>query len=209
MVFIFASCNKNNTPSENESSTNTSTTTTTTNSSDNSDETHKPNDDSGTTNSKVPDSALVGEWVCTETASPKLFYGEYYNANITKTDIELKTTYIFNANGTFSTSISIENISEVRKEYRSLIVEGARKNIEAQGKFLTTADVLKYEKIADATLDEICTVQKGNYKVDGGMITYKIDGKISYETFTLSGKTLTITGSSGQSVGYPITLTKV
>ena len=41
------------------------------------------------------------------------------------------------------------------------------------------------------------------------MIVYKVSDKTYYETFTLSGKELTLTGSSSQNVGYPITLTKV
>jgi|GEM_PF-6292452 len=207
MVFIFASCNNNDAPSETESSTNSSTTTT--NPQDNTDATENSDAETSTTQSKAPASSIVGEWVCSETVTPKSFYGEYYNANITKTNIKLVTTYKFGNNGTFSTGITIENISEVRKEYRSLVVEGARKNIEAQGKFLTTDDVLRYEAYADATLKDICTVQKGNYKIEGNMIVYKVSDKTYYETFTLSGKELTLTGSSSQNVGYPITLTKV
>lgn len=208
MIFVFASCNNNATPSETESGTNSGTTTT--NSQDiTNNETENTDDVINETNSNKPSASLVGEWVCSETVSPKSFYGEYYNSAITKTDIKLVTTYKFNNNGTFSTGISIENISEVRKEYRSLVVEGARQSIEAQGKYLTTDDVLKYESYADSTLKEICSVQKGNYKIQGDMIVYKIGDKTYYETFTISDNELILTGSSTQTVGYPITLTKV
>lgn len=207
MVFIFASCNNNDTPSETESSTNSGTTTT--NAQNVTNKAESSDDTTNATNSNNSSASLTGEWVCSETVTPKSFYGEYYNSSITKTDIKLVTTYTFNSNGTFSTGISIENISEVRKEYRSLVVEGARQTIEAQGKYLTTDDVLKYEAYADSTLKEICAVQKGKYKIQGDMIIYKIGDKTYYETFTLSGNKLTLIGSSSENVGYPITLTKV
>lgn len=146
---------------------------------------------------------VVGTWVYDETISPQSFYGDYYNPKITKNNVQMSTTYKFNADGTYSALISITNITDVRKEYRSLMVEGARQKIEKDGKFLTTEDVLYYEKYADDILNGICKEITGTYKIDGNKIVY---GDSSSETFTIDGDKLTITGTSENGVDYIVNL---
>ena len=146
---------------------------------------------------------LTGMWIYDQTISPQNFYAGYYNAEITKTDVQMRTTYKFNENGSYSTSVSIVNISEVRKEYRSLMVEGARIKAEKEGKYLTTDDVLYYEKYADDVIKEICKEKQGTYIIDGNRLVY---GDSTTETFALNGNQLTIKGKSQSDGEYEITL---
>lgn len=199
MVFAFASCKNEDTKNE-QSSSSTSTT-----------EKENINDKENTTVSTTKSNEGVvffGEWVYDEIATPQEFYSEFYDPEITSTSVELRTTYKFNDDGTFSISINIENISEVRKEYRSLMVAAGRVNIESRGEILTPDDVLYYEDYADKVLEQICTVQNGTYEVSDNRIFYTINGETYYETFTVSGNELTLTGSSDSDKGYPITLVK-
>ncbi len=183
------------------------TTNTTTTISQNENTTQEPISNTETTTT-VKKEKLVGEWVCDETILPKSFYAEYYNPQITKTNIQLRTTYKYNENGTFSMSISILNMSEVRTEYRALVVEGARLKIEKNGKFMTTDDVLYYEKYADESLEKICLTEKGNYSVDGNKIVYTMNDKNYYETFMLNGDELMLITSSVSDEGYPVNLVR-
>lgn len=199
MAFAFSSCKDDNIKEE-QSSTSTSTT-------EKENTTQEEPTKSDETTGKS-DKSLVGEWVYNEIVSPQNFYTDFYNAEITKTNIKMRTTYKFNSDGTFSVGISIVNISEVRKEYRSLVVEAGRVKIESQGGMLTPENVLSYEAYADEILKEICTAQEGKYTVDGNKIVYTINGKSHYETFTLDGNRLTLTGSSNSNEGYPVKLTK-
>lgn len=192
MIFAFASCEKDNTNIDKETSTTTSTT---------QQETTK-NVESTTS---VATESLVGVWIYDETVSPQNFYTDFYNSEITKTNVKLRTTYKFNNDGTFSTAVSIVNISTVRVEYRSLMVEAGRKNVESQGKYLTTDDVLYYENYADEILEDICKEQKGTYVIDGNKITYTTNDDSFRETFAVKGDKLTVTGESDN---YSITLTR-
>lgn len=151
------------------------------------------------------ENTVVGTWVYEETISAKTFYGDYYNEKITKNNVQMRTTYKFNKDGSYSTSVTIINISDVRKEYRSLMVEGARRNVEKEGKFLTTDDVLYYEKYADDILKNICKTTKGTYKIDGDKLKYS-DG--TTEKFAINGKNLTLKGSTKQNGEYQIVLTR-
>jgi hypothetical protein len=151
------------------------------------------------------ENTVVGTWVYEETISAKTFYGDYYNEKITKNNVQMRTTYNFNKDGSYSTSVTIINIPDVRKEYRSLMVEGARRNVEKEGKFLTTDDVLYYEKYADDILKNICKTTKGTYKIDGDKLKYS-DG--TTEKFAINGKNLTLKGSTKQNGEYQIVLTR-
>lgn len=183
------------------------TTDTTTTNSQNENTTQEQNLNTETTTT-VKKEKLVGEWICDETILPQSFYTDYYNPQITKTNIQLRTTYNFNENGTFSMSISILNMSEVRTEYRALVVEGARLKIEKQGKFMTTDDVLYYEKYADESLKKVCITEKGNYSVDGNTINYTMNGENYFETFMLNGDELMLITSSVSDEGYPVNLVR-
>lgn len=151
------------------------------------------------------ENTIAGTWVYEETISAKTFYGDYYNEKITKNNVQMRTTYNFNKDGSYSTNVTIINISDVRKEYRSLMVEGARRNVEKEGKFLTTDDVLYYEKYADDILKNICKTTKGTYKIDGDKLKYS-DG--TTEKFAINGKNLTLKGSTKQNGEYQIVLTR-
>lgn len=190
MVTAFASCKKTEqTPEPSQTTTTTETTT---------------EEDLGPTLSPAESkSKIVGTWVYDETISAQNFYGDYYNEKITKNNVQMRTTYKFNNDGSYSTSVTIENITDVRKEYRSLMVEGARRNVEKEGKFLTTDDVLYYEKYADDILKNICKTTKGTYKIDGNKLNYS-DG--TTEKFVIDGKQLTIKGSTQENGEYKIVL---
>lgn len=198
-VFALSSCKKGDTQG--------STTETTTTSTQNENTTEEQISNTETTTT-VKKEKLVGEWICDETISSKAFYSEYYNSEITKTNIQLRTTYKYNENGSFSMSISILNMSEVRKEYRALVVEGARLKIEKQGKFMTTDDVLYYENYADESLKKICLTEKGSYSVEGNKINYTMSDKSYFETFMLQGDNLTLVTSSVSDEGYPVNLVR-
>lgn len=190
MVTAFASCKKTEQPPEPSQTTTTTETTT--------------EEDLGPTLSPAESkSKIVGTWVYDETISAQNFYGDYYNEKITKNNVQMRTTYKFNNDGSYSTSVTIENITDVRKEYRSLMVEGARRNVEKEGKFLTTDDVLYYEKYADDILKNICKTTKGTYKIDGNKLNYS-DG--TTEKFVIDGKQLTIKGSTQENGEYKIVL---
>lgn len=192
MVIVFASCKKTE-QSQNPSQTTTTTETTT----------FKELD--STLNPAEIKNTIVGTWICDETISPQSFYGDYYNKKITKSNVRMCTTYKFNKDGSYSTSVTIINISDVRKEYRSLMVEGARRNVEKEGKYLTTDDVLYYEKYADDILKNICKTTKGTYKIDGNKLLY---GDGTTETFAINGKQLAINGSTKENGEYKIVLTR-
>lgn len=200
ILFVFSSC-KNDKPNNESNSTTTSTTKA------------ENTTDKETTTALITatdtDINLVGTWIYDEKVTPQKFYSEFYNPEITKTNVEMRTTYEFKKDGTFKTGISIKNISEVRKEYRSLMVAAGRVNIESNGDYLTPDDVLYYEDYADKILDEICTLQQGTYEVINNRIYYTINGKTYYETFTVNGNELTLTGSSNSNEGYPITMVKI
>ncbi len=190
MVTSFASCKKTEqTPEPSQTTTTTETTT---------------EEDLGPTLSPAEaKNTIAGTWTCDETISPQKFYGNYYNDKITKSNVQMRTTYKFNKDGSYSTSISIINITDVRKEYRSLMVEGARRKVEKDGKFLTTDDVLYYEKYADDILKDICKTKKGTYKIDGNKLNYN-DG--TTEKFAVNGKQLTLKGSTQENGEYKIVL---
>ena len=159
--------------------------------------------DSTETTTTVTTEELTGVWTYDETIIPQNFYTDYYNPEITKTNVQMRTTYKFNKDGSYSTSVTIVNISEVRKEYRSLMVEGARIKAEKEGKYLTTDDVLYYEKYADTVIKEICKEKKGTYKIDGNRLVY---GDSTSETFALKDNQLTIKGKNQSDGEYKIQL---
>ena len=187
----FASCKKTEQQKPDASQTTTTTETTT-------------EEDLGPTLSpNEAKNTIAGTWICDETISPQNFYGNYYAEKITKSNVQMRTTYKFNKDGSYSTSVTIINISDVRKEYRSLMVEGARIKVEKEGKFLTTDDVLYYEKYADDILKNICKTTNGTYKIDGDKLLYS-DG--TTEKFTINGRQLTIKGSTQENGEYKILL---
>lgn len=200
MLFAFSACKNEDTKNE-QSSSSTSTT----------EKENTTNKENTTVSATVEDTdiSLEGAWIYDEKVTPQAFYSEFYDPEITKTSVEMRTTYKFNSDGTFSIGVSIKNISEVRKEYRSLMVEAGRVNVESKGEFLTPDDVIYYEDYADKVLEEICTSQKGTYEVTNNRIFYTINGETYYETFTINGNELTLTGSSNSDEGYPITMTKI
>ena len=202
ILFAFSSC-KNDKPNNEQNLTTTSTT----------EAENTTGKKTSTTSTTVADTntntSLAGTWIYDEKVTPQEFYSEFYNAEITKTNVEMRTTYKFNNDGTVSIGVSITNISEVRKEYRSLMVEAGRLNVESKGDYLTPEDVLYYEDYADKILKQICSEQKGKYTIDNNKIVYTINDETYYEIFTVNGNKLTLTGSSNSDKGYPITLTRI
>lgn len=191
IVTAFASCKKTEQSQEHNQTTTTT-------------ETTIEEENLGPTlNSAETKNTIVGTWVCNETISAKKFYGDYYNEKITKNNVQLCTTYEFRKDGSCSTSISIINITDVRKEYRSLVVEGARRNVEKEGKFLTTDDVLYYEKYADDILKDICKTTKSTYKIDGNKLVY---GNGTKESFIVGDNQLTLSGNNQENGEYKIIL---
>lgn len=201
ILFAFSACENDNSKHE-QNSTTTSTT--------EQESSFNNTDENTSTSAKNDDEGVVffGEWYYDETATPQEFYSEFYNPEITKTNVEMRTTYKFNKDGSFSISIKILNMSAVRKEYRALMVEAGRANAESKGEYLTPDNVLYYEGYADKVLEGICTTQNGTYDVTNNRIFYTINGETYYETFTTNGNKLTLTGSSLSDEGYPITMTK-
>lgn len=200
IIFTFSAC-KNDDIKQEQSSTTTSTT-----EKENTTEAELSEPDKTT---ETLGDSLFGTWIYDEIISPQAFYADFYSSEITKSNIEMKTTYKFNNDGTFSIGVSIANMSDVRKEYRRLMVAAGRTNIESQGKVLTTDDVLYYEEYADKILAEICKEQKGTYEVNGNKLVYTLNGETYYETFKLNGDKLTLTGSSVSDNGSPMTMTKI
>ena len=117
----------------------------------------------------------------------------------------MRTTYKFNQDGTYSTTVTILNISDVRKEYRSLVVEGARINSESKGKFLTTDDVKYYENYADKVLEDTCKETKSTYEINGNKIVY---GDSTTETFGFKNKQLILKGVTQSGNSYKIVLNR-
>ena len=188
MVFAFASCKKTEQNPQPDQTTTTTTETTT--------------EDMGPTLSPSEAKAtIIGTWIYDETISPQKFYGNYYNESITKTKVQMRTTYKFSENGSYSTSLTILNITDVRKEYRSLMVEGARIKAENSGKFLTTNDVVYYENYADKVLDDILKDTKGTYQIDGNKLIYSDS---TTEVFAFKGNQLIIKGNSQDTGDYKI-----
>ena len=205
ITFIFASCEQVKGLFQNEDKS----TTTIIDDENLLDNSYNNNNASNSDNATDEDVDFFGEWYYEETTTPQEFYGDFYDAEITKTNITLRTIYNFKSNGTLIKRIEVVNISEVRKEYRSLMVNVGRKKLQSQGKFLTTDDVLYYESYADKILKDICTEQKGIYKIENNKIICTLNGETFYETFVLNGNKLTITGASNSTEGYPITMTRV
>ncbi len=152
------------------------------------------------------EASIIGAWACDELVAPQSFYGEHYDAQITKTNVQMRTTYVFKSDGTFETGVSILNIDEVEKEYKSLMVEGARKEAEAQGKYLSTDNVSYFESYAEKVLREVCATEKGTYIVDGAKIIYIVNGETTVEEFVLNDNKLTVIGTNDNT--YSMTLTR-
>lgn len=195
MVLSLAGCKEEQTPSGDQTTTTTTTTTETT-----------TDEDLGPTLSRdEAQKSIVGTWIYDETISPQKFYGDYYNEKITTTEVNMRTTYKFNKDGTYSTTVTILNISDVRKEYRSLVVEGARINSESKGKFLTTDDVKYYENYADKVLEDTCKETKSTYEINGNKIVY---GDSTTETFGFKNKQLILKGVTQSGNSYKIVLNR-
>lgn len=205
MAFVFVSCEKVKVLLQGEDNS----TTTMIEDEDLLDNSYNDNNASNSDNTAVEGVVFFGEWHYDETTTPQEFYGDFYDSEITQTNVTLRTIYDFRSDGTFSKRIEIVNISEVRKEYRKLMVSVGRKKLQSQGRILTTDDVLYYENYADEVLKDICTAQEGTYDVGNNRIIYTIDGETIYETYTVNGNKLTITGSSKTDIGYPKTMTKL
>lgn len=214
MVFVFASCQKDEKKSQQNNETTTENVVDTNNDKNNESvqTTNENNNDSNTTkvneNVKPEDvkTSIIGTWTYDETVTPQNFYGEHYNEKITKNNIKMRTTYIYKNDGSFETGVSIVNRDIVEKEYKSLMVDNARKVAESQGKYLATKDVEHFEKSAQQVLDNLCKKEKGSYRIDSDRITYKIGDITSTETFTLTEEKLTVQGVKDNA--YSMTLTK-
>ena len=204
MLFAFSACKNDKTVNKQNNST-----TSTTEKENLTDNTINGDNTDISENQAEDGVVFYGKWYYAETASPQAFYGDFYNSEITKTNVELKTVYNFNSNGAVSITVEIANISEVRKEYRSLMVAVGKAKLESEGKILTTDDVLYYEDYADEVLKSICAEQKGTYEVGNNRIYYKIGDESYSETYTINGNRLTLTGSSKSEIGYPVILTKI
>ncbi len=203
ITFIFASCEQVKGLFQNEDKS----TTTIIDDENLLDNSYNDNHVSNSDNATDEDVDFFGEWYYEETTTPQEFYGDFYDAEITKTNITLRTIYNFKSDGTLIKRIEVVNISEVRKEYRSLMVNVGRKKLQSQGKFLTTDNVLYYESYADKVLAEIVAEQSGAYVEDGNNLICTLHGENSNVTFTISGNKLILI-SSAASISS-ITLTKL
>lgn len=137
--------------------------------------------------------------------TPQEFYTDYYDPTITKTSVRLEYSYDINSNGTIAMTVHIKNIGTVKEEYRAIMIKEA----ESTYGTLTEDDIAYLEEYADAVLDTMQETQWVNYEVDGNKLVYTVDGYSYYETFTLNGTKLTLTGSSLGDEGYPIVLNKL
>lgn len=203
IAFVFASCEQVKGLFQNEDKS----TTTIIDDENLFDNSYNDNNASNSDNATDEDVNFFGEWYYEETTTPKEFYGDFYDDEITKTNITLRTIYNFKSNGTLIKRIEVVNISEVRKEYRSLMVNVGRKKLQSQGKFLTTDDVLYCESYADKVLAEIVAEQSGAYAEDGNKLVCSLNGENSNVTFIISGGNLTLTSPSAPNTS--ITLTKL
>ncbi len=199
LLFSCVACQKDDTnPQSSQSQTTTETTTIST--------TENTEDAEPTLSPEEIKETIIGKWAYDEIVTPENFYGEHYDPQITKTNIKMQTVYMFKNDGTFKTGVIIVNMEQVEKEYKSLMVEGARKEAESQGKYLSTDNVRYFEERAQKVLNEICKIESGKYVVDGKKISYTINGTQTEETFTLKGDKLTVKGVKDNQ--YSITLTK-
>ncbi len=199
LLFACVACQKEDLkpqPSESQATTETTTASTTENA-DITDPTLSPEEVKET---------IIGKWAYDEIVTPENFYGEHYDPQITKSNVKMRTIYMFKEDGTFKTGVTIVNMEQVETEYKSLMVEGARKEAESQGKYLSTDNVRYFEEYAENILNEICKVESGKYIVDGNKIKYTINDTQTEETFTLTGDKLTVKGVKDNP--YSITLTK-
>lgn len=195
VVLCLVACQKNE---QNPSFDGTQTTTTT--------ETTTEEDTEPTLSPSVAQATIIGSWIYDETITPQNFYGEHYNSEITKTNVKMRTTYTFKKDGSFSTGVSIVNMNAVEKEYKSLMVYGAQKEAESQGKYLSTKNVEYFENYAKKVLKDICKTEKGTYSISGKTITYQMGENISTETFKLDENKLTVKGVKDNE--YSMTLTR-
>ncbi len=194
LLFTCASCKKGGTPQQDNTTQPSNVVST------------EAADTSVTLSPEEVKSTIVGTWVYDEIVTPQNFYGEHYDSEITKTNITMRTIYVFGSDGTFSTGVTIVNMDDVKREYKSLMVEGARKEAESQGKYLSTANVTFFENRAEQILDDICQTETGTYVVNGQKIVYTLNGVETEETFTMSSTKLTVKGVKDNS--YSITLIK-
>ena len=152
---------------------------------------------------------LAGAYTYTETMTPQEFYSEYYDAELCKTAAQIKTTYKFDASGNFTIYTTIINESAVRAEYIAVMIKAVKEECDAEG--LVFDDEMKAyaEDAADQVIDSLSEPINAKYEIQGNKLVYTIDGYSIYETFTLNGNKLVLTGSSIGNEGYPVTMTKV
>ena len=152
---------------------------------------------------------IAGTYVATETITPQEFYGEYYDSEICKTTLKIKTYYEFGPTGNFVTYTKIENESAIRAEYKAVMVKVAKESCEAEGVEFDDETRAYAEEMADEVIDAITEETYATYEIQGNKFVYTIDGYSINETFTLNGKNIVLTGSSIGNEGYPITLVKL
>lgn len=159
----------------------------------------------------APSNALVGKWsVVSQITISDLFEGEQLPGSY-PTPLKLKTTCTFKNDGTFSIVGSVLNYNEFNMELRRVYVDLGKAECASEGVEFTDEMRAELEAEADAEMVQLNNDIKsdavyGKYSVDGNKIYYPEDG--TYETFTINGNTLTITGSSeaGSEEYYPVVL---
>lgn len=185
--------------------------------------------------SNEPD--LVGKWECdydlTDLMNESFAQGLGMEADefmkyMKFSDFVLKLDFEFTADGYMKIELNRESIEQRAAEGREMITNGLNAYFEDQLSDLGIDDVEAY--LAEVGMDPAAIAEESmgadfveqqitamsrtcKFSAKDGKLYSFDEGEIAnpdlYETFTLEGDTLTITGASDGSEGYPFVLTRV
>lgn len=164
-----------------------------------------------TTQKPSENAAIVGKWSGNYEIPAEYIYDGFLTVG-PHTPLKIRETYVFNADGTCSTNATILNSSEFGNALKRDLIDGFEVRT---GTPITEQDITDINNYVDECMDELEreleTSDTATYTVSGNKINYTMNGVSFYETFTLSGNTLTLTGCSipDANSGYPVTLYKV
>lgn len=161
----------------------------------------------------IPTTLLEGTWGYAEYFDAKELHGDFYNPEITKTNLKIASVYNFDGRRSFSFHTYVAEKEKILNE--------ARRSIEAVYKPYLEDGTLTQNQYEDKCAYAITDYDSffrsveqsfsGIYSVNNEIntITYTLsNGQTFSEYFTLNGNKLTMTGSSLGNEGYPITYTK-